>query len=91
VLFLPRTLPALEKLGSETDAGRRPASVGARSALTSSAIHILFPDYLAVIKDGKPLGELEHLNQAAQQMLDQLAWWTAALKAAREKSLRQAA
>ena len=30
-----------------------------------SAIHILFPDYLAVIKDGKPLSELEHLNQAA--------------------------
>jgi hypothetical protein len=25
------------------------------------------------------------------QMLDQLAWWTAALKAARETSLRQAA
>ena len=44
-----------------------------------------------MIKDGKPLSELEHLNQAAQQMLDQLAWWTAALKAAREKSLRQAA
>ena len=56
-----------------------------------SAVHILFPDYLAVIKDGKPLSELEHLNQAAGQMLDQLAWWTAALKAAREKSLRQAA
>jgi NAD(P)H-dependent FMN reductase len=56
-----------------------------------SAVHILFPDYLAVIKDGKPLSELEHLNQAAEQMLDQLAWWTAALKAAREKSLRQAA
>jgi hypothetical protein len=44
-----------------------------------------------VIKDGKPLSELEHLNQAARQMLDQLAWWTAALKAAREKGLRQAA
>ena len=56
-----------------------------------SAVHILFPDYLAVINDAKPLGELEHLNQAAQQMLEQLAWWTAALKAAREKSLRQAA
>jgi NAD(P)H-dependent FMN reductase len=56
-----------------------------------SAVHILFPDYLAVIKDGKPLSELEHLNQVARQMLDQLAWWTAALKAAREKSLRQAA
>jgi len=46
---------------------------------------------LAVIKDGKPLSELEHLNQAARQMLDQMAWWTAALKAAREKSLREAA
>jgi len=56
-----------------------------------TAVHILFPDYLAVIKDGKPLSELEHLNQAARQMLDQLAWWTSALKAAREKSLRQAA
>ena len=55
-----------------------------------SAIHILFPDYLAVMKDGS-LRELEHLNQAARQMLDQLSWWTAALKAAREKSLRQAA
>src|SRR5712671_6398567 len=39
-----------------------------------SAIHILFPDYLAMIKDGKPLSVLEHLNQAARQMLDQLAW-----------------
>ena len=56
-----------------------------------SAVHILFPDYLAVVKDGKKLGDLDHLNQAARQMLDQLAWWTAALKAAREKSLRQAA
>ena len=56
-----------------------------------SAVHILFPDYLAVSKGGKRLSELEHLNQAAQQMLDQLAWWAAALKAAREKSLRTAA
>jgi len=55
-----------------------------------SAVHILFPDYLAVIKGDKRLSELEHLNQAAQQMLDQLAWWTAALKPAREKSLRPA-
>jgi NAD(P)H-dependent FMN reductase len=56
-----------------------------------SAVHILFPDYLAVIKGGKRLSELEHLNQGAQQMLDQLAWWTAALKAAREESSRPAA
>src|SRR6478752_9105143 len=56
-----------------------------------NAVHILFPDYLAVVKDGKKLSELDHLNQTARQMLDQLAWWTAALKAAREDSLRQAA
>jgi hypothetical protein len=56
-----------------------------------TAVHILFPDYLAVIKGGKPLSELQHLHQAAQQMLGQPAWWTAALKAAREKSLRPAA
>ena len=33
----------------------------------------------------------EWAAKAARQMLDQLAWWTAALKAAREESLRQAA
>ena len=56
-----------------------------------SAVHILFPDYLAVVKDGKKLSELDHLNQTARQMLDQLAWWAGALKRAREKTLRQAA
>jgi NAD(P)H-dependent FMN reductase len=55
-----------------------------------TAVHILFPDYLAVVKGGKRLSEFEHLNQAGQQMLDQLGWWTTALKAAREKSLRPA-
>jgi NAD(P)H-dependent FMN reductase len=66
-------------------------SVELQMAPIRNAVHILFPDYLAVIKDGKQLSDLEHLNQAASQMLDQLAWWTAALKAAREKGLRQAA
>jgi NAD(P)H-dependent FMN reductase len=56
-----------------------------------TAVHILFPDYLAVVKDGRKLGDLDHLNQTAWKMLDQLAWWTVTLKAAREKSLRQAA
>ena len=55
-----------------------------------SAVHILFPDYLAVIKDGKKLSDLDYLNQTARQMLD-LAWWAGALKRARETTLRQAA
>src|SRR6266404_13706 len=33
-----------------------------------SAVHILFPDYLAVVKDGKKLSELDHLHQTARQM-----------------------
>jgi NAD(P)H-dependent FMN reductase len=56
-----------------------------------SAVHILFPDYLAVVKEGKKLGDLAHLNQAGKDMLDQLAWWTDALKAARESSVQKAA
>ena len=50
----------------------------------STAVHILFPDYMAVVKEGKSLGDFGHLNQNAKQMLDQLVWWTRALKAARE-------
>ena len=56
-----------------------------------TAVHILFPDYLAVVKDGKKLGDLPHLNQAGKDMLDQLAWWTGALKAAREDTVQKAA
>src|ERR1700754_612792 len=60
----------------------RPHAIALQMAPIRSAVHILFPDYLAVIKDGKPLSELDHLNESAGQMLDQLAWWTAALKTA---------
>ena len=56
-----------------------------------TGVHILFPDYLAVIKEGKKLSDLPHLNQGAKDMLDQLAWWTGALKAARDNALQRAA
>jgi NAD(P)H-dependent FMN reductase len=56
-----------------------------------TAVHILFPDYLAVVKEGKKLGDLPHLNQAGKDMLDQLAWWTGALKAARDSAVQKAA
>lgn len=54
-----------------------------------NAVHIQFPAYLAVVKEGKKLADFDFLNQGAKAMLDQLAWWTNALKAAREKSERQ--
>jgi NAD(P)H-dependent FMN reductase len=56
-----------------------------------TAVHILMPDFMAVLTAGKKLDEFAHLGQNAKDMLDQLAWWTAALKTAREKTLRQAA
>jgi NAD(P)H-dependent FMN reductase len=56
-----------------------------------TAVHILAPQYLAVAREGKTLGEFEFLNQSANDMLDQLSWWTNALKRARESAVRQAA
>lgn len=53
-------------------------------APTRAGVHILWPDYLAVAQQGKSLDDLPHLYQTAEQTLDQLVWWTKALKAARE-------
>jgi NAD(P)H-dependent FMN reductase len=59
-------------------------AVEVQMAPTRAAVHILLPDYLAVVQQGKKLEELAHLNQSAEQTLDQLVWWTKALKAARD-------
>jgi NAD(P)H-dependent FMN reductase len=56
-----------------------------------TAVHIQFPIYLAVVKEGKKLSDFDFLNQNAKDMLDQLTWWTHALKAAREKAQLRAA
>jgi NAD(P)H-dependent FMN reductase len=56
-----------------------------------TAVHILFPTYLAVVNEGKKLGEFDYLNQNAKDMLDQLLWWANALKSARENALTRAA
>ena len=53
-----------------------------------TAVHIQVPVYLAVLKEGKKLDDFDFLNQNAKDMLDQLAWWTNALKEAREKTER---
>jgi NAD(P)H-dependent FMN reductase len=59
-------------------------------APTRTAVHILMPDFVAVLQQGKKLEELEHLNQNAQQTLDQLVWWTKALKVARDNEAQLA-
>ncbi len=51
-----------------------------------TAVHIQLPVYLAVVKEGKKLGDFDLLNQNAKDMLDRLAWWTSALKVAHERA-----
>jgi len=69
----------------------RLSAIELQMAPIRAAVHILFPTYLAVLKEGKKLREFEFLNQNARDLLDQLAWWTSALRAAREKNLERAA
>lgn len=47
-----------------------------------NALHIMWPVVTAV-KEGKSFDEFEFLVDGARAMLDQLGWWTKALKAAR--------
>jgi len=53
------------------------------AASVKTGVHISFPEYLSVVKEGKALGDYAHLNEAAKNMFDQLVWWGNALKAAR--------
>ena len=56
-----------------------------------TGVHIQGADFMAVWKGGKDIAELSYLPQNATDMLDQLVWWTKALKAAREQTLVSAA
>ena len=40
---------------------------------------------MAVWKDGKELKDIAYLHAGAKDMLDQLVWWTKALKVARDQ------
>lgn len=67
----------------------RMIAIEMQMAPTKTAVHILWPDYLAVIQ-GKNLAEIDHLNQGAKAMLDDVAWWARVLKSAREVDAAQA-
>ena len=47
------------------------------------AVHIGMVEFLGLWQQGKSFADYPHLGQAATGMLDDLAWWTKALKAAR--------
>jgi NAD(P)H-dependent FMN reductase len=53
------------------------------AASVKTGVHISLAEYIGVAKNGKSLSDYAHLNEAAKNQLDQLAWWGSALKAAR--------
>ena len=59
-------------------------NVELQMAPTRSGVHIAGGDFMGLWRGGKAFEEMPHLTQSAEAMLDELAWWTRALKAARE-------
>jgi hypothetical protein len=55
--------------------GRRPRT----------GVYIQGADFMAVWKEGKELKDITYLQAGAKEMLDQLVWWTKALKVARDQ------
>ncbi len=53
---------------------------------TRTGVHIQGADFMAVAREGKSLSELAYLQPNVAAMLDELVWWTNALKAARGAS-----
>jgi NAD(P)H-dependent FMN reductase len=59
-------------------------AVELQMAPVKSAVHIAWGDFLAVRQGEKKIEELEHLNQAATALVNDVAWWAKVLKAARQ-------
>jgi NAD(P)H-dependent FMN reductase len=55
-------------------------------ATIRTGVYIQGADFMAALREGKDLKEIAHLQQGVRDMLDQLAWWTAALKTARQQN-----
>lgn len=61
----------------------RLVSVELQMAPVRNAVHIGFVEFMGVWQQGKNFADFPHLEQAAGAMLDDMAWWAKALKAAR--------
>jgi NAD(P)H-dependent FMN reductase len=53
-----------------------------------NAVHVGMVEFLGIWQQGKSFDDFPHLGQAANALLDDLAWWTKALKTARETTSR---
>jgi NAD(P)H-dependent FMN reductase len=54
------------------------------------AVHIGMVEFLGIWRQGKSFADYPHLEDAANTLLGDLAWWTEALKTARTKVLEAA-
>lgn len=61
-------------------------NVELQMAPTRSGVHIAAADFMGLWQGGKSFDDLPHLDQAAEAMLDELAWWARALKTARQST-----
>jgi NAD(P)H-dependent FMN reductase len=68
----------------------RLTSIELQMAPTRSGVHIGGADFIGLLMQGKTFADMPHLEPTAVTMLDELAWWTHALKAAREAVLKAA-
>jgi len=62
----------------------RMIAVELQMAPVKAAVHIVWADYLPVAQGQKKLEDVEHLNQNATALLDDVVWWAKALRAARQ-------
>ncbi|WP_224543153.1 NADPH-dependent FMN reductase [Mesorhizobium sp. CA16] len=69
--------------GSRAIEHLRLIAVELQMAPVKSAVHIAWGDFLAVRQGEKKLEDLEHLNQSATALVNDVAWWARVLKAAR--------
>jgi NAD(P)H-dependent FMN reductase len=60
-------------------------------ATIRTGVYIQGADFMAVWKDGKELKDIAYLQPGVKDMLDQLVWWTKALKVARDRDQLAAA
>jgi len=69
----------------------RLTSIELQMAPTRSGVHIGGADFVGMLMQGKTFADMPHLDPTAVVMLDELAWWANALKAARDAALQKAA
>src|SRR4029077_386381 len=60
-------------------------------ATIRTGVYVQGADFMAVWRDGKELKDITYLQAGVKDMLDQLVWWTKALKVARDQDQLAAA